>query len=89
MGGREAQDQYDSQWAAIESIAAKTGCTWLRGQVLPFAGMSNARLVGGVLTLVGQMPKSEGHFYYNAPNDAAGQARRDALAELLYKKGLR
>lgn len=23
----EAQDQYDSQWAAIESIAAKTGCT--------------------------------------------------------------
>jgi transposase len=33
----EAQDQYDSQWAAIESIAAKTGCTWLRGQVLPFA----------------------------------------------------
>jgi transposase len=23
----EAQDQYESQWAAIESIAAKTGCT--------------------------------------------------------------
>jgi hypothetical protein len=53
------------------------------------AGMSNASLVRGVPALVGQMPKSEGHFYYNASNDAAGQARRDALAELLYKKGLR
>ena len=32
----EAKDQYDSQWAAIESIAAKTGCSaetlrkWIR-----------------------------------------------------------
>jgi hypothetical protein len=52
------------------------------------AGMSNASLIGSAPTLGKQMLQSEGHFYY-APDTPAAQVRRDALAEYLYRRGLR
>jgi|GEM_PF-3845143 len=54
------------------------------------AGIPLRSLIAGAPTLVKQMlaGNGEGHFYY-APDSDAGNVRRNALAEHLYKKGVR
>lgn len=53
-----------------------------------FAGIDTIKLFSSLPTLINQMPKSSGHFYYADPS-AQGEERRRALAENLYKIGLR
>ncbi|MBC3908052.1 hypothetical protein [Undibacterium umbellatum] len=54
------------------------------------AGIPLTSLVAGAPTLIKQMlaGTGEGHFYY-APDSDAGKERRNALAEYLYKQGVR
>lgn len=53
-----------------------------------YAGMTTPRLILSAYTLREQMKTSSGHFYY-AEKGSAGDERRKALAEELYKLGLR
>lgn len=53
-----------------------------------FAGMSVFELFSNLPTLAGQMPNSEGHFYYAEPTNI-GDKRRNTLANELYALGLR
>lgn len=53
-----------------------------------YAGMVMSDLAANVITLIGQMPRSEGHFYY-AKEGAVGDKRRKELAIYLYGLGLR
>ena len=52
------------------------------------AGMSRADLLIAAPKLAYQMTQSSGHFYY-APDTAVGQARRNDLASILYRSGLK
>ncbi|MFZ6746992.1 hypothetical protein ACO0LC_27505 [Undibacterium sp. JH2W] len=54
------------------------------------AGIPLTSLIAGAPTLIKQMRAGtgEGHFYY-APDSDAGKERRNALAEYLYKQGVR
>jgi len=53
-----------------------------------YAGMDTSELITGSVTLINQMVEREGHFYY-AKKGTKGNERRKALAENLYKSGLR
>ena len=53
-----------------------------------FAGMSVFELFSNLPTLAGQMPNSEGHFYYAEPTNI-GDKRRNTLANELYALCLR
>ena len=50
--------------------------------------METSEIITGSVTLIDQMSKREGHFYY-AKKGAKGDERRKKLAEYLYKLGLR
>ncbi len=50
--------------------------------------MSDLAIIGAAPQLAGQMARQEGHFYYSKTG-AEGAARRDALAQEIYRRGVR
>jgi hypothetical protein len=52
------------------------------------AGMSDLSIVSTLPTLLDQMPKNQGHFYYSGTGKVADQ-RRSSLAQYLYTQGVK
>ena len=53
-----------------------------------YAGMNDDEIIRSVPTLIKQMVRENGHFYY-AAESAEGKARRRVLAQKIYAKGVR